>query len=366
MHSAVARAPGRVNLIGEHTDYNGGFVLPCAIASATTAQYTPDSTRRLTASTEFGSASFDLDALPGERLGDWRDYLRGILSELRLAGVAVAGGEVRIESTLPIGTGLSSSASFEVALALALLQANGAQMDRIELAKLAQRAENGYTGTASGLMDQCAVLLGRRGNALLLDTLSLAYELVPVPANFAVVICNTMKSRELSAGGYNARRRECEQAVQMLGVRFAGIERLRDLTPPDLNAAREVLPDDLFRRCRHVVTENRRVLDAAAALKAGDAPRFGQLMNESHESLRDDFEVSSAELDILTAIARDLGAYGARMTGGGFGGCTVNVVEASHAASFGRAVARRYHERTGINAEIYDGTPADGASVQRA
>ena len=362
MRSASARAPGRVNLIGEHTDYNGGSVLPCAIANSTGAVFEPGDEPQLLVRTPLGRATFETGA-SAQPFGDWRDYVRGVIAELHGAGMQTGGGRLSVESTVPIGAGLSSSASFEVAVALALSHAAQLPVDGWELAQLAQRAENGYTGTNSGIMDQFAVVFGRAGHALLLSTRTLEWEAIPFPADAAVVICNSMQARELNAGEYNARRSECEQAAAVLREHFPAMRHLCDLLPGDLEHATSLLSPVLARRTRHAVTENQRVLQAAAALRAGDCAAFGVLMNESHRSLRDDFEVSSLYLDILVEAARDLGAYGARLTGAGFGGCTVNLVQSANARSFARALALRYHERTGISPEIYDGTPAAGASV---
>ncbi|MFN2449686.1 MAG: galactokinase [Candidatus Baltobacteraceae bacterium] len=363
MTPSTARAPGRVNLIGEHTDYTGGFVLPCAIANTVTARFLPQERPVLHVRTAFGQAEFTHTEQAASRYGDWRDYVRGILSEFRAACIPLCGGELTVESTVPAGAGLSSSAAFEVALALTLLNSSGTAMDRMEIALLAQRAENRYTGTQSGIMDQFAVLFGEKGKALLLDTRTLSWEALPVPDSIAIVVCNTMQRRELNAGEYNHRRNECEQALRLLQQHFPAMTALRDLLPENLKKARALLPEVLFRRCRHVVTENARVLEAAGALRSHDVERFGRLMNASHVSLRDDYEVSSLNLDILVESAQELGAYGSRMTGAGFGGCTVSLVPATQARRFARALAQRYHERTGVCAEVYDGTPSGGASV---
>jgi galactokinase len=363
VRAALARAPGRVNLIGEHTDYNGGFVLPCAIAVSTTVRFVPSGTRMLVVSSSFGRTEFDLDALPQNRFGDWRDYARGILFELDYAGIRVDGGTVSVESTVPAGAGLSSSAAFEVALALALVHSADAYLAPLAMAQLAQRAENTHTGTNSGIMDQAAVLFSQAGHALLLDTRALQWNAVPMPENAAIIIAETMQRRALNSGEYNMRRAECERAVELLSQAMPHVASLRDLNPEDLEQAARLLPADLFRRCRHVVTENDRVLRAVDALHREDLQAFGDLMNASHASLRDDYEVSSDALDTMTAAARECGALGSRMTGGGFGGCTVSVVPRERAGEFCRSLARKYHEQTGISPAIYDGTPSAGASV---
>ncbi len=236
-------------------------------------------------------------------------------------------------------------------------------MQPLELAQLAQRAENGYTGTRCGIMDQFAVLFGREGHAVYLDTRSLEYESVAVPADFAIVIANTMTERELSAGAYNRRRAECEEAVCAIRERAASVEQLRDVAADDLPSCERFLPGTLFRRVRHVVTENARVQSAVRALRDRDIDALGAFMNASHESLRTDFEVSTPQLDLLAQSARTHGAAGARMTGGGFGGCIVAVAGRARAADLRERLARAYREQTGVTPDVYDGTPAAGASV---
>ncbi len=357
MRRAQARAPGRVNLIGEHTDYNGGFVLPCAITRGTTAVYAPPdsaSVHTLTIFTPFGSASVAVDTPRAFPSDGWLNYARGVLIEVASITGSLPAGTITVESDLPFGAGLSSSASFEIALALAVLHASGHTVHTLDLARLAQRAENEYTGARSGLMDQLAVLFARKDHALLIDIGRMIWQHVPLPPQASIVICNSMKQHALDSGAYNQRRAECEEAARLLGVpqlRDARIERLRDLPPL------------LQRRAYHVITENERVLGAVDALQQDDLAQFGALMYASHASLRDDFEVSCEELDILVEIARGLGASGARMTGGGFGGCTVNLVHRSHAQAFARELTTRYFQQTGLSAQVYDGTPADGATI---
>jgi galactokinase len=363
---AVARAPGRVNLIGEHTDYNDGFVMPAAIAYATTVEAAARDDRRVvvTSAAAEEPAVLDLDALHGAPSGRWSDYARGVAAELAAAGVALRGADLRVHGTIAFGAGLSSSASFEVAVALALLALAGADIERRELARLCQRAEIEYAGTRCGIMDQFAVLFGRAGRFLLLDTRTMEYTALPVPAGTTVVVANTMVRHELASGEYNRRRAQCEEAGAALRRRLPAITALRDVTMAELEAERDVLSVELYRRARHVVSENARVLQAADALRAGDPVRLGELMNASHESLRTDYEVSCAELEAMVDIARDCrGVYGSRMTGGGFGGCTVTVLDAGAATAFRDDVAHRYLERTGIQPAFYDGTPAGAAEV---
>jgi len=361
-----ARSPGRVNLIGEHTDYNDGFVMPAAIGYFTSVSAARRTGRRLTLASEGfpPAAPIELDRLPRKPRGDWSDYACGVLAELEDAGVRLAAADLRVTSTIPPGAGLSSSAAFEVAVALAMLALAGAQLDRVAIAELAQRAECTFAGARVGIMDQFAVLFGRAGHAILLDTRTLRHELLALPPHTRVVICNTGVRRALAAAAYNERREQCEAAVAVLRRHFPGISALRDVSMTQLEACERELPDPLLRRARHVVAENARVLDAAAALRRADAAALGALMNASHESLRDDYEVSCAELDAMVAIARGAGGvYGARMTGGGFGGCTVNLVEASAVGPFCALVAAEYRRATGRDAAFYDGTPVDAASV---
>ncbi len=308
--------------------------------------------------------AFDLDRLPARRSATWDDYLRGVLIELGNAGVHLRGADLRIESDVPIGVGLSSSASLEIAIALAVIAIAGSQVDRTQLAKIAQTAEIEHAGTRCGIMDQFAVVFARAGSALFLDTRSLHFELLEVPESVAVVICNSMIERKLSEGAYNDRRRECEASVALLRSRVPHIAQLRDLSTEQLAIARDALPEVLYRRALHVVSENERVLAARVALVRRDLRRLGALMNESHESLRDDYEVSCTELDILVTLARGFpGVYGARMTGAGFGGCTVNLLDAACAQQFRTGIADAYRRETGIVMEVYDGTPSAGAQL---
>lgn len=354
-----------MNVIGEHTDYNDGFVLPCAIADDTRVLALARSDRMLTVRSRFDEpAVFDLDRLPEQRRGSWSDYVRGVLIELREAAVEVRGADLRVAGTVPLGAGLSSSASFEIAVALALLAIAGRSMPSLELALLAQRAEVEHAGTHCGIMDQFAVLHAREGCAMFLDTRTLECEQIPVPREAAVVICNTMIKHALASGAYNERRGECERSVQLLRARYPGVRALRDVTFEQLSQARSLLPPPLFERAHHVVTENARVVEAAQALREANLERAGALMYDSHESLRTGYAVSCPELDTMVALAKAFdGTIGARMTGGGFGGCTVNLVRAERAGEFRSHVAAAYARETGIVPEIYDGTPSAGACV---
>lgn len=349
MMAFAARAPGRVNLIGEHTDYNDGFVMPCAIG------YYTDVTVR--------ARHDDRIVLLDPHDSKAHLYAEGVILELRDAGVRVGGVDIEAGGSLPIGAGLSSSASFEVAIGLGALGVARAEIDRLRLAKICQRAEHEHVGIRSGIMDQYAVLFGQRDRAILLDTESLKSRYLSVPASANVVICNTMVRHALAAGEYNKRREQCEAAVAALRQWYPEVTSLRHVTLDELARHKTELDPVLFRRARHVVSENARVLESAEALRANDLKRFGGLMNASHDSLRDDFEVSAGELDTMVAIARACdGVYGARMTGGGFGGCTVNLVEASFAERFRERIAGEYRTARGIVPDIYDGTPVDGAT----
>jgi galactokinase len=362
---SVYRAPGRVNLIGEHTDYNDGFVLPVAIDRYTTATITPRADRRLHLSSGgTGHAiALDLDALGSGPTGRWSDYIRGVAAVLERQGVSLRGAGVAITSNVPSGAGLSSSAALEIAAGYALLDLAGHAIDLRQLALAAQEAEHEFAGTRCGIMDQFIACYAREGHALLLDTRTLAATWLRLPPSIAIVVCNTMTKHALASDGYNDRRADCEAGVRALAVRLPRIRALRDVTFADLEANRDVLGERVYRRCRHVVTENARTLSAADALGDGDLERFGVLMGASHASLRDDYDVSTRELDAMVDAAMTSGAIGARMTGGGFGGCTVNLVHADAVEAFTDDVSRRYQAEAGWVPEIYSCRPAGG--VQR-
>jgi galactokinase len=277
-------------------------------------------------------------------------------------GHELRGARLMISSDVPLGSGLSSSAALEVATAYALAMTSDLKIERVELAKLCRRAENEFVGARVGIMDQFVSFFGESDKALLLDCRSLEFEHLPVPPSAQLVICNTMVKHDLASGAYNERRQQCEEGVKLLRTVLPNVTALRDITSQQLEAHRNELPEVIYRRCRHVVTENERVLDAAAALKQGDVAKFGQLMNQSHQSLRDDYEVSCAELDLMVGLARKVeGVFGARMTGGGFGGCTVNLVRRDKIDEFQRRVATGYEEVTGLKPEIYVCKAVNGA-----
>ncbi len=361
----IFQAPGRVNLIGEHTDYNDGFVMPAAIDFHTWIAAAPrqDSTLAVH-SVGFGQTkTFDLRDTSPHAEQQWSDYVRGVTVELQREGIKIPGANLFIQGNVPIGSGLSSSASLEIATAYALLRISRAEMPRRHLALLCQRAENEFVGARVGIMDQFVSATGRFGHALMLDCRSLDYELLPLPQGVPLVICNTGVKHKLADGEYNVRRRECEQGVAILRQRFPDIKSLRDVSSEMLADGKGLLPPVVYRRCLHVVGENARVAAAAMALRNSDLPKFGQLMYQSHDSLRYDYEVSCPELDLMVALAsRQHGVVGARMTGGGFGGCTINLVEESAVEQFRTEVAKAYHEKTGMTPQIYITSASDGAS----
>jgi len=350
-------------LIGDHTDYNGGFALPAAIDMATSVTIAPRADRRLSASAEKfpGVVEFAIGVEPLRR-GDWGDYVAGVAWILQGAGLALQGGNLHIASDVPLGAGLSSSAALEVAVALALLGISDIEMDRRKLASLCQRAENDFVGVRCGIMDQLTACMGRPDHALLLDCRSLEIKYLPIPAQVRLAVCNSMVKHNLASGGYNQRRAECDEAVAALSRFLPNVTQLRDVSMEELERNSSSLSATAFRRCRHVVGENQRTLAAAEALGRNDVAGLGPLMNESHRSLRDDYEVSCAELDILVELAQShAGVYGSRMTGGGFGGCTISVVDESAIESFQQAVREGYARRTGVMCEIYICQAAAGA-----
>lgn len=358
----LSRAPGRVNLIGEHTDYNDGFVLPMAIDREVAVVGAPRDDRRirLYALNFDDEADFALDQLQRSEPADWSDYPRGVAWVLREAGFDLVGFDGVLYGDVPIGSGLSSSAAIEMAvfMAFAACQPALAGLDRVRAAKLAQRAENAFVGVNCGIMDQFVSALGQAGHALFIDCRSLDYAPVPMPDGMAVLVVDTAAPRSLAASAYNERRAQCEAAARLLGV-----PALRDLSPEIFAQRRAALPALVAQRAEHVIYENRRVLDAVAALRAGDVATFGRLMNESHDSLRDLYEVSSAELDAVVEIARGVsGVYGARMTGAGFGGCAIALAEQTAVDALRDAVMREYPARTGRQPSIYICTANDGAS----
>jgi len=357
------QAPGRVNLIGEHTDYNDGFVLPMAIDRQVlvAARQRTDGLVQLW-SVDFGQGSaFPLDAFGQDPGAPWSNYVRGVVQVLQAQDLHLAGMDVVIAGDVPIGAGLSSSAALEVATAVTLRALNGLPLDDLQLALACQRAENEFVGMSCGIMDQLIAVRAKPGQALCIDCRSLETTAVMLPIGTEVFVCDTMKRRELVASEYNERRKECERGVSLLRQHLPGIRALRDVTGRDLEAFGTLLPTKVRQRCAHVVSENERVLSAVAALRAGNAAEFGALMNQSHHSLRYDYEVSCRELDLMAELAREHEAcLGARMTGAGFGGCVVSLTKAD-AERFGTSLARAYEAKTGLHPAVFACQAAGGA-----
>jgi len=347
----VFRAPGRVNVIGEHVDYNDGMVMPAAIDLSTWVAVSPRNDRKLVVQSQDleGVVELDLDRQRPRAAGNWSDYIYGVALELGQQGVRVPGANLLVASEVPIGAGLSSSAALEVASALALADVAGVKLEPEETARLCQRAESDFVGARCGIMDQFIACFGRPGQAIVLDCRDLSFRFAALPPSTRLVLANTMVRHDLTAGKYNKRRSECEQALERLRRGRRELESLRDVTGEDVEAARDVLTRTQFRRCRHVTSENQRVLDAEKALAAGDAAAVGRLLSTAHASLRDDYEVSCRELDLMAELAEQApGVYGARMMGGGFGGCVIALVEAEKATAFGELVGPRYKEETDV------------------
>jgi galactokinase len=353
---AVFLAPGRVNLIGEHTDYAGGFVMPAAIDFGTLTAISPRNDGRVVVWSEnfHEQVSHQLEGLPKNGGGHWSGYPLGVVKILREAGFAVPPFSLTIHGDVPLGAGLSSSASVEVATALAALSLAGAAPAREEIAKLCQRAENVYVGASCGIMDQFIACSGAENHALLLDCRSLEFRLAPIPAGVSLVIANTMVRHAIAGGEYGVRRAEVEEGTEILRSHRPEILLLRDATTQDLEKWGADMPDNVLRRCRHIITENLRTVAAADALAAGNMKKLGDLMAAAHASYRDDFEASCDEADAMVEAAHQLpGLIGARLTGGGFGGCTVNLVNADLAETFAARLHDEYRSRTAIDAEIY-------------
>ncbi len=356
------RAPGRVNLIGEHTDYNDGFVLPMAIDRAVwlAAARREDRTVRALALSLGGERhAFSLDGLQPDPEVRWSNYLRGVLALLERAGYRLGGLDLAHAGDVPIGAGLSSSAAVEVAVAVAARDLFGLDLPDLDLARLCQQAEHEFAGTQCGLMDQIISLLGQQGHALLIDCRHLSWQPVPLPPGVAVVVCDTGKRRGLVDSAYNERRAQCEE-----GARRLGVSALRDLDVEPFEARARQLPPLLRQRCRHVVHENDRTLRAADALQRGEIAAFGQLMNQSHASLRDLYQVSCDELDLMAALAGSQpGCWGARMTGAGFGGCVVALVDGDAVEAFRQTVAPLYERQAQRKPVLYVCQASAGASA---
>ena len=363
---AAAFAPGRVNLIGEHTDYNEGFVLPAAVdrGVAVAARRVPGETFTLHAVDLGESCTFTRGALQRDPARAWADYFKGVVWALSSRGIDVPVCEVAVTGDLPQGAGLSSSAAYEVATVRLISALGGFELPSLEVAKLAREAENGFVGVACGIMDQMASTFGQQGKALLLDCRSLAHETVEIPAGLKIVVVNSGVRHSLASSEYNKRRAECEEGVRILASLRPGVRSLRDIGPDDEARFFAALPPVVRKRCRHVVSENARVVEAVTAMRSGDTARLKILTAASHASLRDDYEVSCPELDVLVELALALPTcHGARLTGAGFGGSTVNLVETVAVDSFSASVGAGYQARTGRWAEIYVFQPSAGARV---
>lgn len=365
------RAPGRVNLLGEHVDYNDGLVLPVAIDREVRIAAIPREDRLVQlVALDLGEAvEFSLDELPAKRASDgtplprWAFYPAGVAWALQSAAVPLVGLQAAYSSTVPIGSGLSSSAAVEVGFARLWQLCGGWEMDALDLARHCQTAENGYVGVACGLMDQFASACGVAGHALLFDTRSLEWRPVPLLPGVALVIADSGIRRSLATSAYNDRRQDCEQAVAILRQYIPGLQSLRDLSTPEFAAYSDYLPPLVRQRAEHVVKEIARVVSAVNALERQDAQSFGALMIAGHHSLRDLYQVSLPELDILVEIAHQLpGCIGARLTGAGFGGCTVNLVEIAQVSEFCTELGGAYQQRTGNQAQIYVCQASQGAS----
>ena len=360
----VFRAPGRVNLIGEHTDYNLGFVLPVALNLATYIAAAPsaDGKLRIYSEDRREQREFDASSLGSvEPTRQWTDYPVGVAQELVRAGMPVEGANLLIRSTVPDGSGLSSSAALEVSSALALLA--GREFDPLELARLCQRAERNFVGMPCGIMDQYISVFGRAHSAVEIDCRSLGHRLVKLPDGITFIAVNTMVKHALSGSAYHDRVRECASAVEGIAAVYANVKSLRDVSPEQFAGVAARLPEVVARRARHVVTEDARVNRFVEASGQGDVAAMGKLMVESHRSLQHDYEVSCVELDFLVdaALAID-GVYGSRMTGGGFGGCTVTLLRAGAAEAFRARIAQAYHQQFGLTPRIYSCEPSEGAA----
>jgi len=360
----VSAAPGRVNLIGEHTDYNDGYVMPAALEFSTMVAASPRPGRilRVYSSSIDEERQFHLDAAEPSRRGDWSDYVFGVAAILEKSGRRLRGADLVVTSDVPMGAGLSSSAALEVATAHALLAASDLPFDPVEAAKISQRAENEFVGMRCGIMDQYIAARGVAGHALLIDCRTLEARNVALAPNLRLLITDSRVRHQHAGGEYNARREACEEGVRRLRPFLGAITALRDVTFEQLEAHKDALSDLVYRRCRHIVTENERVLEAERALAERDFAAAGRAMNASHVHMRDDFEITSPEVDYLADFAQGLpGVWGSRMTGGGFGGCTVTLVEADAVDSAAERIVEAYRETFRLDANVFVCTPSQGA-----
>jgi galactokinase len=352
----IFAAPGRVNIIGEHTDYADGFVMPAAIDFATLAAISPRADGDVVIRSEnYGEqVTYAADSIPVRGTGHWSDYPLGVLAVLREEGVKIPAFSLTLNGDVPVGAGLSSSAAIEVAAMAAVLSLTDAKVSLPRMAQLCQRAENSYVGASTGIMDQFIASSGEAGHALLLDCRSLEFRLVPIPEGLSLVISNTLVKHSHAGGEYNTRRAEVEEGTEILRRHRPNIRKLRDATMEDLEMWGAEMPAGVLKRTRHVITENARTVAAADAFEAGDLRTVGRLMYAAHASYRDDFEGSCPEADVLVELAsKHESCIGARLTGGGFGGCTVNLVRTEAAKSFSETLRQEYKKATGIEADIY-------------
>ncbi len=361
----TVRAPGRVNLIGEHTDYNEGFVFPAAIDRWVVVASRPraDDLAVVYSVAYEEEDRFSTSEEPA-RVGTWADYVRGMVREFQLLGQGIRGFDAALAGDVPVAAGLSSSAAVEMAVGQTLLELSGFSMSGADLALLGQRAEDRFVGVNCGIMDQFISANGRKRHALFLDCRDLSFEPVALAGDKTrIVICNSGVKRGLTSSAYNQRRSACEAGVRDLARAMeSDVRALRDISEEELQAHSGLLPPEVYRRCRHVVSENARTREAVALLKSGDLGGFGRLMDASHRSLRDDYEVSGPELDLLVDIAGGVsGVYGARMTGAGFGGCTVNLVQDNAVEALSEAVQSRYPGEAGLAPEVYICSAVAGA-----
>ena len=357
-------APGRVNLIGEHTDYAEGFVMPAAINFATLAAISPRADGKIVIYAENFSeeAVFDAGALPASATHRWSDYPIGVVQILAQQGHTIPAFSLSLWSDVPLSSGLSSSAALEVATALAVLSLTGASYPGPVLARLCQRAENEFVGASCGIMDQFISVNGKENHSLLLDCRDLSFKLAPIPAHVALVIANTMVKHSVAGGDYKTRRTEAEAGCAVIASHRPGVKFLRDCTLEDLEKWGGEMAPKSYLRARHIISENMRTVAAAEAFLNGNLRELGRLMAEAHRSYSQDFEGSCPEADAMVELAQDLpGLIGARLTGGGFGGCTINLVEQEHASAFAEALAGRYSARIGIEPQIYICHASDGA-----
>jgi len=358
-------APGRVNLIGEHTDYNDGFVMPMAIEKKITmlAQLRPDRKVKAYSLDYDQTVEFSLDNLVFDEENIWANYIKGVIDEIQKLDNKLQGFNLMFTGDVPQGAGLSSSAALEVVTALAVTDLHKIDISGVEMALLAQRAENNFVGVQCGIMDQYISRLGKKDHALLIDCRTNDYELVPFEnENYKIVICNSNVERGLVDSEYNQRREECNQAVEFLNSKLdKEIQALRDVNLEELEQFKGKLDENVYKRAHHVVSENKRVLESKKALERNDMQEFGELMYASHKSLSEDYEVSSKELDLLVKLAKKEGTEGARMTGAGFGGCTVNLVKTDKVEEFSKNIKKAYAEESGLEAEIYISNPGEGA-----